>query len=251
MNNEYAKRNLRAQEINDKVSPLGLDLLIIGSVAYNPEAVTKESDLDLLGICDFSKIDFAKLYEILGVEYDKDVAHNAKNGLINNLSIVWMADGFETGLHLWDISAFNNVVNLAGPNTTFRSEKPDGAVKQLQARADKQIFRSLSGHEKEVDKEPKKIPGGVALKFFPYLKDGSEFYPNIQIYNLLLDPVIMAKNKTYIETGLQHMKGMLKNKLQRICGTNHRKEINLLTPLPEKIKEKIPQELKIKLETFF
>ena len=250
MSIEYEKRKSLAEEINKELGHLGVNLVIIGSVAYNPEAVTTESDLDLLGLCDFTKIDFMCLYQILNIPSDPNVINNAQKRIMNNVSLVWNNGNFEIGLHLWDFSAFENVVNLTSYNTTFRSNTPDGVVTQLQARTDSQIFTNLSGHQKEVNKEPKEAPGGTVLKFFPYIEADGEFYPNIQIYNLLLSPVILSTDqREYIEHGIQKMRSNLREKLISIYG-GFDESRNLLIPLPNKIQNKLSEASKRELLNF-
>ncbi|OGZ07645.1 MAG: hypothetical protein A2942_00640 [Candidatus Lloydbacteria bacterium RIFCSPLOWO2_01_FULL_50_20] len=53
MNNKYTKRRLIAEDIAEKLAPMGVDIVIVGSVAYGPDSVTTESDVDLVGICSF------------------------------------------------------------------------------------------------------------------------------------------------------------------------------------------------------
>jgi hypothetical protein len=251
VNTQYVKRKEVALAIDKKIAALAVDTIIVGSVAYGPESVTSESDLDLLGICKFSSIDFEELYAQLGGTLDANAIQLARSGTINNLSIIVTIREIEVGLHLWDISAFNSVTHFVGNVFTFRSDQQDAAKTVLQARADIQVFKSLSGAEKIVNKLPRKVPGGTVLHFYPFIEDEGECYPNIQIYNLLLDPVILAEHKSYIETGIEEMKLMLKDKLLRIYGKTHSPQICLYVPLPEKIKKKIPADLKRRLEKFF
>jgi hypothetical protein len=250
MNNEYLMRRAIAENVAKTVASMGVDIVIVGSVAYGPDAVTTESDVDLVGICSFRTTDFEKLFSEFGLHADSNAVRYANDGSITNLSIIFRVEGIEVGLHLWDRSAFDGVTQFLGGVKTFRSDLPDEAGKPLQARADTQTFRSLRGTEKVVGKNPKQVEGGTILDFFAFDEDVTEFYPNIQLYNLLLDPVALT-DKAYIADGIATMNRLLKEKLIAVYGADHSSEVSLCNALPDKIKKKIPPSLRERLDTYF
>lgn len=247
MVNEYELRISKAKEINEKISDLAVGLLIVGSVAYNPEAVTSKSDLDLVGIFDFSKVDFHELYHRLGQDYEPLLVKHAKVGKINNVSIVWNTPEYEVGLHLWDKSAFERVVDLQGYNFIFRRIN---FGRNFKSTADVEVLKNLIGEEKEIFKQPEEIEGGYVLRFYSFFEDGSNVYPGIQMFNLLLDPIVMSEKDKYVSQDIERFKENLRRKLKDCYGKSS-SEANLYNALPQKLQGKVTVDLRRRLKDFF
>lgn len=247
MNREYEMRKEKAKEITKTIGDLAEGLLIVGSVAYNPKAVTKKSDLDLVGVLDFSSVNFKELYSRLGQKYEPLLVKYASSGQIQIVSIVWNTPTFEVGLHLWDKKAFQRVVNLKEYNLIFRRKS---FTRNFKSTADVETLKSLRGTEKQVQKEPKKVKGGTILKFFTSAKDKSDLYPGIQICNLLLDPVVLKEKRKVISKGLEKFRTNLRKELIRIYGSSSR-SVNLYNALSDKLKGKLSGNLKRRLNKFF
>lgn len=244
---EYNIRREKADEINDKLQGLSLGVLIVGSVAYNPNAVTPESDLDLVGILDFSTVDFEELYKRLDQKHEPLLVEHASTGRINNVSVVWDTPEYEVGLHLWDKSAFDKVVNLEGYNFIFRRTN---FGRNFKSTANVEVLKNLKGEEKEIYKDPKEVDGGHILKFYTFFEDGFDFYPGIQLNNLLLDPIVLSEKENSISQGIEQFKENLRERLTRMYG-NISDDINLYNSLSPKLQRKITLDLKQKLENFF
>ncbi len=247
MTDEYTIRMKKADEINEKISDLALGILIVGSVAYNSNAVTKESDLDIVAVLDFSQADFKELYRRIDQEYESLLAEHAKVGRINNVSIVWNTPKYEVGLHLWDKTAFDRVIGLKGYNFIFRRTN---FGRNFKSTADVEILRNLRGEERKVYKEPREVEGGHVLKFYIFFEDEQGFYPGIQVYNLLLDPVILSEKGNIISDGIESFKENLREKLRKICNASSEKD-NLHNALHPKLKEKVTPDLRQRLKDFF
>ena len=247
MANEYETRRAKAEEINEKIGDLAVGLLIVGSVAYNQEAVTSESDLDLVGILDFSKVDFHELYRRLGQDYEPLLVKHAQTGKINNVSIVWDTPEYEVGLHLWDKSAFERVVDLQGYNFIFRRTN---FGRDFKSTADKEVLKNLRGEEKEIFKEPEEVEGGHVLRFYSFFEEGSNIYPGIQMFNLLLDPIVMSEQGDYVSQGIERFQENLRKRLKSCYGESS-SEVNLYNALHPKLQRKVTAELRNRLEDFF
>jgi len=247
MKKEFKIRKEKAEEINRKIRDLAEGVLIVGSVAYNKEAVTKKSDLDMVGVLDFSSVDFEKLYERLEKTFEPRLAKYAKEDKIHNVSIVWDEPKFEVGLHLWDKHAFMRVVNLEKFNLIFRRKD---FSRNFESTADSETLINLKGNEKQFFKDPKDMGGGTILKFFIYRKEKSDFYPGIQIFNLLLEPIILSEKNNFISQGLKQFRTNLKKELINDYGKSS-KSTNLYNSLASKLKEKTGRKLEKKLKEFF
>ncbi|MBU1988097.1 MAG: hypothetical protein KKD94_01285, partial [Nanoarchaeota archaeon] len=234
MNKEYEVRKAKAEEIVEKIRDLAEGILIVGSVAYNPDAVTSESDLDLVGVLDFSSASFKELYEKLGQRFEPLLVKYATEGKINNVSLVWDEE-FEIGLHLWDKGAFERVVNLGDYNLIFGRED---FSRNFKSTSDKEVLVNLKGEKYEIFKDPKDVDGGSILKFFIYWEDDSGFYPGIQVCNLLLDPEVIYEKRGKISEGLKKFEINLKKKLKETYGSSS-EEINLHNALDVKLQNKV------------
>lgn len=246
MNEEFLLRREKAEKISNKTNNFAEGILIVGSVAYNSEAVTNKSDLDMVVVLDFSSVDFKKFYESIEQEYEPILVKYAQEGKINTVSIVW-DEQFEMGLHLWDKSAFENIINLKEDNYVFRRKD---FSRNFVSTANVQTLINLRGENKEFNKNPQDINGETILQFPIYREDKTNFYPGIQFNNLILAPVILSEKNNFISRGLNIFNSNLIKKLRTIYGTSS-ESINLYTHLPKKIKEKINEDLKYKLENFF
>ncbi len=247
MNQEFEIRKKRAEEINEKIKDLAEGILLVGSVSYNPEAVTEKSDLDMVGVLDFSSVDFEELYRRLSQNFEPLLVKYAKEGKIHNVSIVWDDPQFEVGLHLWDKNAFMRVVNLEKFNLIFRRKD---FSRNFKSTADSETLINLKGKEKQFYKDPMDVDGGTILKFFVYGMDKSDFYPGIQICNLLLDPIILSEKDKLFSNGLDDFQINIKKKLIKIYGEGS-ESINLYNSLALKLKEKVGAKLEKKLIEFF
>ena len=81
-------------------------------------------------VMDFKKADFTEFYKRINQKSDPIFTKHASEGRIQNVSVVWDKD-FEIGLHLWDIKAFHNVVNLEKFNFVFRADNFEVSGKNL------------------------------------------------------------------------------------------------------------------------
>lgn len=241
---EQSVRYERALQIRDALNDV-VGLMIGGSVAYNPEAVTADSDLDLIGVLDFSRADFIELYGRLNQAYEPLLVRHAEEGRINTVSIVW-DEGFEIGLHLWDTSAFEAVVNMDGHNRIFRRSD---FGRDFKSTDDVEVLRNLRGEERQVYKDPQNVEGGYVLKFFPCFDDGAHVYPGIQLCNLLLDPVVL-NDLEFLRRGLCEFHSTLRRRLMDCYGASSA-EVNLCRALPDKIQGKLSADLRQRLENYF
>ena len=249
-NIEYKIRKSKALEINDNIQSLAKGLMIVGSVAYMPDAIRKNSDLDLVGVFDFSSLNFKKLYGQLGQKYEPPVADYASKQKFNVFSIVWN-DKFEIQLHLWDKSAFENAANLKYSFNFARDSWINNKERVFITSLTSETIYNLRGEEKTFERPFKKVKGGKIIEFYPYRENKSDFYLGIQAANLISDPVILSQNGGYIAKGIDKFKRNLKTKLVDIYGKDHDNSISLYNSLMPKAKERISEDLKRRLDYFF
>lgn len=241
MNQEAQKRKDFAEEINEKIRDMTKAVIIVGSVAFSPDKVSPESDLDMVCILDFKKIDFKEFYSRLNQEFEPLITKHAAEGKFNNFSIVWEVPGFEVGLHLWDITAFENVINLKNPNIIFKRKN---WKKEFKSTALAETLYNLKGEKKTFEKPYEEVEGGQLIQFPAYFEDESGFYPGIQLCNLILNPVILSEEDKYASDGIKSFKENLKKKFADA------ENISFYNALDPKLKEKLPVDLKEKLESF-
>src|SRR5690349_1320930 len=80
---------------------------ITGSLAYNKDRVTLNSDLEILSIVDFHSLDTRGLFNNLGISEDRVPLEYLVQGRVNALRMaVPSIRSFEVNLTLWDELAF-------------------------------------------------------------------------------------------------------------------------------------------------
>ncbi|NCN86631.1 hypothetical protein GW932_02265 [archaeon] len=243
MNKEYLLRRKKAKELNTKLKDLCIGIVLIGSVAYSSKKVTKKSDLDILLITKFKKMNFKEFYKRINQTYESKVINDAIKTKFNIFSVVYEEE-FEIGLHIWDIKAFNNVINLTEKNILFRRNE---ISKNYPKVSKYRTFRNISGKEIKLKKVYKKINSGKTIEFSAFIEKDHEFYPDVQLTNLLLNPIILSENKKIIKKGIEKMRKNLQIKLNKMYPQKNKKELDLFNALPDRIKEKIDLNLKKKL----
>jgi len=233
MSLDFATRFLCAQKLMGPLSQFFEGLLVVGSVAYNPQAVTAASDLDLIGIVDFSQLNFPELYDQLGLAYEPNIEQYAKSGRINTFSLVW-DESFEIGLHIWDVNAFQNVVELSWPNKVFRREV---GHRNFVSTANVETLKNLLGHTKEIKKHQELVEGGAILDLYPCFEDETGFYLGIQCSNLALSPMVLSDQGT-IRAGLDRFYINLEAKKREYPSGS------VYNALAEKVQQKLPDDLR-------
>lgn len=239
--NDFVERRHEAERIAGALEGQTYGVMVVGSVAYNPGAVTPESDLDMVIVMDFRTADWEEIHRQIGVEPNPDLVEHARNGRINNASIIYDTK-FEVGLHCWDGSAFGVVTKLDGHNKVFR---PDSHDRDFVSLAPTDILRNPKGEETKIEKQPIEVTGGQIMNIFPYYETPEEIYFGIQAINLLLNPDILSNREAYLADGLAEFERVLKTKL----GERYER-VDLTEALPEKIIPKLSEELEERLRNY-
>jgi len=244
MNTEAQKRRHAAYDITDCISNLAQGVLLIGSVAYAPDAVSPASDLDMVGVFDFPKTDFQELYRRLGRTYEPLVAEYAHARRANTVSIVWNVPDFEIGLHLWDTTALEKVSYLRDHNVVFAR---NDSLRHFRSTAIRETRYNLEGQPKIFEKPFQEVEGGKLVNFYPFWEDESGFYPGIQFNNLLLNPTILYEGSYDVSFELIRFQHNLQEKFRRYGGNRDKQRISLYNALDPKIKAKVPESLRMVL----
>ncbi|PIU76252.1 hypothetical protein COS75_00065 [Candidatus Pacearchaeota archaeon CG06_land_8_20_14_3_00_35_12] len=247
MNQEAEKRKKTALEINKRIKDLSLGVILVGSVAHSPQSVTKESDLDIVNVIDFANTDFKKYYRRINQQYEPLVAEYANDCKFNTFSIAWN-ENFEIGIHLWDRSAFENIVNITGYNKIFAREN---WKKDWKSTAESKTEFSMAGEERTIKKPAENVKGGKILEFYPYYYDSSGLVMGVQTANMIVDPVILSQKDNYISEGIERLIKNFKAELIHVYGANHSENISLLNAFCQRVKSKFSEELKERLKSFF
>ncbi|MBW3002271.1 hypothetical protein KY338_03870 [Candidatus Woesearchaeota archaeon] len=241
---EAQKRETAAGRINKQIKKLAEGVLVVGSVAHSPSKVTKKSDLDMVVVLDFRRVDFGKFYDAIGQRYDPLAVSYAVNKQVSNYSIIWHED-FEISLHIWDVDGFNAVVNTYEDQRRFTKDgqKPGSAGSPVEP------MYSLTGLELLVEKPHKDVPGGRILELYPFFEEDGELYLGIPANNLLTEPKILSERRGFISSGIAFLKKRLTDRVRRLYGSFE--DLSLYKAQAPKVQKKMAPELKEKLENFF
>ena len=244
--NPYHIRLTEAGTISTRIREDVGTVMIVGSVAYNPQAVTPASDLDEVAIADFTQVDWQEFERNLGQPINPTCVKYARSGAINSFSVVWDTEHFEVGLHMWDLSAIRNVVNPKVHNHVFR---PDNFDRGFSSTADEETLFNLRGEKRSFYKNPQQVEGGTILDFYPLVEADGDIYVGIQLNNLLLDPCFLFYHGE-AESLLNSWSVSLRTRLIATYGTSS-EEVNLVNSLDPRLRAKLGPELERRLKTFF
>jgi hypothetical protein len=244
MNQEAQRRLEVAEDISEKLRPYAMGTVLIGSVAYAPEAVTPQSDIDMVSVMEFSRINFKDVYKALRLPFDERTAGYANQGRANSLDLHHHRE-FDVSLFLWDVSAMNTVANASGYVRMFRPprETPFTSEALISLRG-----KILEGRRSPNNRES--VEGGLILKLHPVYVGDSDVYTSVMA-NVWMRPRILIDSKNYMSRQIETFKRNLRQKLRDVYGKGPRRGVSLINTLPEKVQKKLSPDFEEELTRFF
>jgi len=244
MTNSNAHYNVRLAEakgVSRILAPYAVGNFVVGSVAYNPLAVSADSDLDIVAvIADFGKAKFDEIGRKLGVELNKDATYWAFMGEVGVFDArVDSGKGFETGVYFRSLKTHLDICD-------FRSIRRFAAREGIPKSCN---YMDLKGRKKLIDTH-EDIPGGRIYTHWSVKEDEDGIWLSVPATNLLMSPLALHGSDFLVRSFRLFREG-LRNKLIRRYGLKHSDEINLINSFPEALRERMTPEMKKQLEEFF
>ena len=245
MNPEAKKRRKIARQIRDQIKDtITSGLIMVGSTAYAPDAVTEHSDLDLVAVTQFRRTPFEQLYDAVRHPFEPELVQYAQQEMFDNFSLVFEREGIKVGLHIWDNEALISAINLERNQKRF--VRPTYHSK-LTSSAPQETLRNLEGIEKTLERTPlANFPGGKIQPLFICYENLTGMYLGIPATNLLLEPKVLCDTTEYVSDGIAHFRRILRRKVDRCYDTLSEKS-SVYNSLPERIQKKISPKLRKKL----
>ncbi|MEK6886459.1 MAG: hypothetical protein AABW88_01375 [Nanoarchaeota archaeon] len=238
--NEYNIRREAADSFNERAKEFFESIFVGGSVGRG-YGVTAQSNLNITAIGDLRNLEYKAFCKTIHQPYDAIIEKCLKEGKANVVVIRWKKD-FEIGLNLWDKQALELIVSL--------SHKP----LRVLGRAD---FNGISLSEKlfglkgeELIPSPnhrEEYGGGVIQKLHPFYEDKDDIYIGVFPNTLLMKPRILSDNKNYLSHKIKELGLNLSEHIERIHDKK-RRNLSFMNALPDKIKDKVPRELRQELD---
>ncbi len=249
MNPEAEKRRKLAGRLTKQIKDaVTIGVILVGSTAYATNAVTRESDLDLIAVTEFKRTNFEDLYKAIGHPYEPELAEYARQESFDNFTIVWDEGQIEVQLHVWGIESFVGAVNLETYQRRFARNQYH---KQLNSARPHEVIFNLRGEKKTLERTPiAELSGGKIIPLYICYEDKSGIYLGVPATNLLLEPKVLSQDQDYLSGGLRYFRAVLAKKIAAQLRKNPKNKISLFNALPAKIKNKTGPDLKKKLEDF-
>ncbi|MAG37931.1 hypothetical protein CMI45_00895 [Candidatus Pacearchaeota archaeon] len=244
----------------DYLKDFCMGVLLIGSVSYmrdNPEGLSSEDDIDLVGITNFSRLreengkrSFKKLYDNLRQEDNDRILPFAIGDKIDTFSLLWHIQKYDVGLYFWDEAAFNNIISI--PNNGVREERYEN-------KQNRQFFGFDYGED--FTNQSSVNPYGTKLEFYggeeiengrvheiyPYFEDKNEIYLGPQAMTMLMRPTVLYQNRFDFAGVIYDFNMGLRARLVEKYDEYGTSKCCLLNVLPKPLRNKIPGDLKSEL----
>ncbi|MBN2421272.1 hypothetical protein JXB27_03265 [Candidatus Woesearchaeota archaeon] len=239
MNLHYEARIKEAKDISDKIKDISDAVMIVGSVAYNPDVVHEKTDLDMVVIFDcFSN--FEELHKRLGVEYNGVADTGFKSGTVDVFTINTKKD-FPVGISVWEPEALDKIVTLSkeepirilrehGFNRPSQSEILQSFSGEIYPKAGKR--EAYQGQVLQTVHQYKEVPNSLFAR--------GDIFMGVMMNNLLLNPVVLHQEDDLMDFHLKQLDKNLRWRVKEIYGTT--KHISIKDALPQKIAEQLPYE---------
>ncbi len=249
MNLVYDERKQLAYSIASKLRTSVIGTILVGSVAYCPEKVREETDVDLVNVIDLNSFDAAHaradlelkndIFFPLSIPKDTDI-----------FSAQWKTvQGISVGCYFWSAQFFSRITYLSKQNMLTRLLSPShtGDLKSLTLTS----LRGTSYHQQfmRLEKGNKEI--GQRIVYRAFMEKSDDFYIGVPLTNLLLSPQVIQDHEENLQRSLHTFRSVLQQRLRETYGSPRPKDVSLLHALPEKICAQLPNRLAQDLESFF
>ncbi|MBW3004649.1 hypothetical protein KY310_02360 [Candidatus Woesearchaeota archaeon] len=245
MNIEAAKRRKLAGRLAKKMQDMVTGVLLAGSVAFAPEAVTTDSDIDLIAVTPFGRTNFKGLYDALGHPYEPKLAEYARDELFGNFTLDWDVEEITVQLHVWSLDAFADAVNLEAYQRRFARRQYHA---QLNCARPQEVLRNLKGEEVIIERTPiANLNEDKIIPLYVCYEDRSGIYLGVPATNLLLEPMVLCQKGDYVSSGISYFKAGLAKKIRKKhCDKPN--TVSLFNALTERIQAKIRPDLRSRLD---
>ncbi len=221
-------------------------LVVVGSVgcgAMYPEAVTDQSDLNLLAVCDFGRSDLRELFDYFGQEDVHRISNLARAREVDCFSIrIAKKKKIPTTFYIWDKSALLNVTDA--PTLDAEQRKPN---RQFMAAEYSAMFAggeliSPTGMKKWFYDE-RAFPGATRDRIYgvySLLETRDEIYLGRQATMFCLLPQVIFDTTSYVKDHIASFRSDLLEILKRKYGSEWGNTASLWHTLPQWLQNKLP-----------
>jgi len=240
-NNQYSE----ARAIAKKMAPFSRGSFTVGGVAYDPNAVRDKVELEVISVVsDFRNADFAAIEKALGRKLNPAAVKLASEGWTDVFDTHYKADGgFDVGVYLRSGEAHESVCNLR--NYRRFTDRP-GTPRSCNV-------RSLEGDEMELGESVKAEGGRIYTHYSVAEKDG-KIWLGFPALNILMTPTILtgggALQSTFDTFNTNLKAKILKNYGVTTGASLKSRGVSLVNCIPPHFVERVPAELKARLEKF-
>lgn len=239
MNEEYLMRRSLASLLGKELKQYLDGLLLVGSVAHSPRAVNSRSDIDLVGIGDFSKLDFEAVTSVVRGTHDPVMSAYASSRKANVVIVKGWAQSSSIHLILWDQNAFDVVSGChENPNHYFQYSR-DGC--------NEQVLRNLEGKERSSGVQ-EWVASGSLYWLYSFMEDETGIFLGKQARTLLLCPEFLWDPVRRVSNQVASFYDELRRRIHAHYGS---KPVSLLNVMMDKNRERISDNARVSLENFF
>lgn len=240
-NEHYLARMAESKKVSRALAPYSVGNFVVGSVAYNPDSVSDESDLDIVAVlASFEKAKFDEIGKRLGVELNPDATYWAFMGDVGVFDArMDSGKGFQTGVYFRSLKAHLDICD-------FRSVRRFAARGGIPKSCS---YMDLMGRSKLIDTH-EDIPGGRIYTHWSVKEDEDGIWLSVPATNLLMSPLALHGSE-FLARSFKLFRDGLRRKLLRRYGSKHSEDINLINTFPEPLRERMTPEMRRQLEEFF
>lgn len=239
MDEEYLLRRSLVSVFAKELKQYLEGVLLVGPLAYGFSSASRRAPIEVVGIANFSSMDYEGVVSCLGVSVDEVVAREVSFVRVNMVDVVSSFHTVPVCLHLWDVSAFDRVSGCDDgvPNKFF-------SVGECVL----PVLRSLSGDEKCFGVY-ESMPFGRRYWVYPFLTDKG-LYVGEQARLLLSGPELLwdpaCRVSRQIAAFYAHFQRLLRSRYL-VSGV----DVSLLNVFSAEEKKVFPEGLVRSLDDFF
>jgi len=234
-NNQYTE----ARKIVKGMAKFSQASFVVGGVAYDPNAVRDKTELEVITVVpDFRSADFGAIEKALGRRLNPNAIKLASEGWIDVFDTHYKADGgFDTGVYFRSDEAHQSVCNLR--NYRRFTDKPGTprSCNVINLQGDEMVLGDFDNAE-----------GGRIFTHYSAVEKAGQIWLGFPATNILMTPTILTGGQA-LQSTFDTFHKNLRDAIFERYGQG-REGISLVNCIPPQFVDKMPAELKRKLEHF-